>query len=167
MKPSALDDAPEPHRHWQRIVDVAYFRLLGWTQKEAAAAVGINQRTVREYESHAAWPEAVKSAGDRWHTSLAVRARGTLYQDLDPKRARGDLALKVLERLDMRLAPPNQRYQHSGVDGGPIETKQVHVYIPDNRRNPNERFGNGGSPSGDQAPLLTPGGGGVGENSPS
>lgn len=38
--------------------------------------MGIDQRTVREYESHAAWREAVKTAGDRWHTSLVVRARG-------------------------------------------------------------------------------------------
>lgn len=50
MKGSALNDGPKPHRNWQRSVDLAYFRLLGWTQKEAAAAVGIDQRTIREYE---------------------------------------------------------------------------------------------------------------------
>ena len=125
MKGSASNDDPKPHRNWQRLVDVAYFRLLGWTQREAAGAVGIDPRTVREYQNHAAWPEAVEAAGGRWHVDLAVRARGSLYKALDPKDPKGDLALKVIERIDERLAPPKIAHELFGKGGKAIEITHV------------------------------------------
>lgn len=125
MKGSASSDGPKPHRNWDKIVSVAYFRLLGWTQKEAAASARVAERTVREYESHDAWPAAVEEARDRWHVGLEVRARGSLFNALNPGEARGDLALKVLERIDERLAPPKIAHELFGKGGGAIEITTV------------------------------------------
>ena len=131
MKLSVSGTTQKRPRHWDNLVSVAYFRMCGLTQKEAARAVGVSERTIRNYEAHPSFCEAKNEARNRWFVSLGLRARAALFSALGEK-GKGDLGLKVLERLDPRLAPPNQRYEHSGLDGSPIE--RVHVYIPDNGR---------------------------------
>ena len=45
-------------------------------------------------------------------------------------------AVKMLERIDRKLAQPKQLHELAGDGGGPIENHHVHLYIPDNGRNP-------------------------------
>ena len=152
MKLSVSGTTQERPRHWDNRVSAAYFRMCGFTQREAAEAAGVSERTIRNYEAHPSFCEAKNEARNRWFVSLDVRARAALFNGLGEK-GKGDLGLKVLERLDPRLAPPNQRYEHSGVDGSPIDTKRVHVYIPENGRdrvstgNSNRAPGEAGSAS--------------------
>ena len=92
----------------------------------------IGIRTLRRYELSDWWPRACGEAVGRWMQQLEIEARTTVMTAV----REGDVvtAMKVLERMDKRLAPPRQQHEHTGFDGGPIETKHVHVYIPDTGR---------------------------------
>ena len=72
---------------------------------------------MRQYESHSAWPAALQTAGNRWRVELEVRARAALFRDLN-NDGRGVLALRVLERIDERLAPAKLRHELFGKGGG-------------------------------------------------
>ncbi len=124
MKLSALGTAQKRPRNWDKRVSAAYFRMCGFTQKEAARAAGLSERTIRNYETHPSFFDAKEEARNRWFVSLDVRARGALFDGLGEK-GKGELGLRVLERLDQRLAPPNQRYERTGKGGKPIEITHV------------------------------------------
>jgi hypothetical protein len=80
--------------------------------KQAAQAVGRSPRRAREWESDAVWWErAREEARRRWLRETADLARQSLHKAL--QGTDGDLALKVLERLDSDLAPPTQRVKMS------------------------------------------------------
>jgi hypothetical protein len=85
--------------------------MLGATQKAAGAAVGRSERTVQAWEADTMrWTRAREEARRRWLGDLTDAARQTV---LDTIRAGdGDLAMKVLERVDTDLAPPAQRLHH-------------------------------------------------------
>jgi hypothetical protein len=104
--------SPRPP-YWEKVVLAAYLRALGGTQTAAGAAVGRSVRTIRVWESDAAlWREATEEARQRWLgevTALARRQLLTAMADAD-----GDLALRLLERLDAELAPPAHRLKHEG-----------------------------------------------------
>jgi hypothetical protein len=124
-------DVPQPklHAHWDKLVSAAYLRMLGATQKEAATAVGRTDRAIRGWESDTeTWAAARAEARDRWLTDLTDRARGTLLASLK-NEANGDLALKVLERVDDALLPPKQKLEHGGEGGGPIEVRVVRTIV--------------------------------------
>ena len=55
-------------------------------------------------------PLAREEARQRWLVDLTDASRKTLLDSI--RAGGGDLALKVLERLDRDLAPPAQRLQH-------------------------------------------------------
>jgi hypothetical protein len=93
--------------------------MIGHTQAEAAVAAGRNERTIREWEAdRELWAAARSAADERWLADTLDKARQTV------NRAAGripDLAFKLLERTDPRLAPPKQKHEHGGEGGGPIE----------------------------------------------
>src|SRR5436853_604320 len=110
MKPAADSGL---HRHWEKVVLSAYYRLLGSSQTAAGAAVGRSQRTIRVWENEAAlWTRATEEARRRWLGEISSLARRQLLKGL--MDADADLALKVIERLDPDLAPPSQRLRHEG-----------------------------------------------------
>lgn len=120
-KPSAAQKNASLHAHWDKLVSAAYLRMLGATQDEAATAVGRTDRTIREWESDAElWAQARAEARTRWLSDLSDKARKRLLESLD-KPENGDLALKVLERMDDALLPAKQRAEHTGEGGGPVE----------------------------------------------
>ena len=84
-------------------LSVAYLRVIGSTQVDAAKAAGVDPRTVGRWESCSWWPEIVAEASRRWLSGLEARARQVLYDGMDPI-----LALKVLERRLPELAPATQ-----------------------------------------------------------
>jgi len=90
---------------------VAYLRMMGLTQAQAGAAVGRAERTVREWEGDpGTWTQAREAARRRWLGELTDISRKILLETI--KNGAGDLALKVLERVDGDLAPPTQRLHH-------------------------------------------------------
>ena len=92
-------------RDWDKAVNVAYLRLIGLTQKKAAKAAMIGERTLRRYELSDWWPQACGEAVGRWMQQLEIEARTTVMTAV----REGDVttAMKVLERLDKRLARPS------------------------------------------------------------
>ena len=92
----------ERPRDWQKATAVAYLRLVGLTQIDAAKGAGIGERTLRRYEVSPWWPEACAEAVGRWMQQLEIECRITLLASI--KNGDAVAALKVLERLDRRLA---------------------------------------------------------------
>ena len=106
-------DAGKP-RNWAKAVEAAYLRLVMPTQKEAAKAAGLGVRTLRRYELSDWWPRACAESVDRWTQQLEIECRTAVMALV--KRGDGVTVVKMLERLDKRLAPPRQSHgiEHSG-----------------------------------------------------
>jgi hypothetical protein len=106
------DGTPRP-AFWEKLVLASYYRLLGSTQREAGAAVGRSERTIRVWEAdRGLWTRASDEAKHRWLGEVSALARRQLLKAM--MTAEGDLALKVLERVEEALAPPSQRVKHEG-----------------------------------------------------
>ena len=108
-----LDAVGKP-RNWDKAVSVAYLRLIGQSQADAAKAAGLGERTLRRYELSEWWPDACAEAVERWMQQLAIDCRSTILAAVKD----GDVqtSVKMLERIDGRLAPPRQTHgiEHSG-----------------------------------------------------
>ena len=113
-------DVVEKPRDWDKAVSVAYLRLIGQTQENAAKGAGIGERTLRRYELSDWWPDACAEAVERWMQQLAIECRTTILAAVKD----GDVqtAVKMLERIDRRLAPPRQTHgiEHSGEVTTPV-----------------------------------------------
>ena len=112
---------------WDKAVSVAYLRLRNDSQKDAAKAAGIGQRTVRRWENSEWWPKACFEASSRWLHGLLYVSQQTLYAAISGKSTKGDanLALKVAERRIPELAPPKIAHELFGKGGGAIEITTV------------------------------------------
>jgi hypothetical protein len=108
--------------------------MMGASQADAAASVGRNGRTIREWEADVEWWRVAREeARDLWMNDAEDAARQAVLRSM--KLGNADMGLRVLERIERRLAPPKQKLEHTGKDGGPIQTEAtVNVYIPDNQR---------------------------------
>lgn len=128
-KSSADAELDNPHAHWDKLVSAAYLRMLGATQDDAATQVGRTARTVRMWEADKElWTQARDEARSRWLTDLTDSARRRLLDSME-KPENGDLALKVLERMDDALRPAKQRSEVSGADGAPIEVRVTRTIV--------------------------------------
>lgn len=109
-----------PAGNWEARVHAAYCRMCGKTQEETAQRVGFTARTIRNWEAADSWSDACDEARDRWMQDLIVEARSAVLQAVK----NGDMirGLQILERVDDELAPPAHQVEHSGPEGGPIET---------------------------------------------
>ena len=107
-------DAVGKPQNWDKAVSVSYLRLIGLTQKKAAKAAGMGERPLGRFELSEWWPDACGEAVDRWMQQLAIECRTTIMAAVKA----GDVvtAVKMLERIDNRLAPPRQSHgiEHSG-----------------------------------------------------
>ena len=112
-----LDIVTKPH-DWDKAVSVAYLRLLGLSQKKAAKGAGIGERTLARWELSEWWPDACAEAVDRWMQQLEIECRSTIMAAV--KAGDVQTAVKMLERIDKRLAPP--RYSHGIEHSGRIDT---------------------------------------------
>ncbi len=99
------NDPVRAPRNREVAVSVAYLRLQGATQAEAAGATNVDPRTVVRWESCSWWPEVQREASARWLEGLAAAARRGLGAAVSEN---GALALRVLERLEPALAPPRK-----------------------------------------------------------
>ena len=117
-----------PHS-WDKAVSAAYLRLWGLSQERAAKGAGIGERTIQRYEISEWWPKACEEAVDRWMQQLEIECRTTIMAAI---RA-GDVqtAVKMLERIDERLAPPKIAHEIFGKRGGAIEITSVEHNVAD------------------------------------
>ena len=137
----------------EKALSVAYLRILGGTQKEAAEAAGCSERSVRGWEAADWWPEIQVEAESRWLPGLIAKARGTLLNDMD-----GPLALKVLERLLPELAPAKHHVEHGGsIETGVAKLSDEELVTTVNRLTALARASANGSEDG--VPLTVEGGG--------
>ena len=108
-----LDIGKRP-QNWDKAVSTAYLRLLGLSQTKAAKGAGIGERTLARWELSEWWRDACREAADRWMQQLAIECRTTIMAAVKA----GDVvtAVKMVERLDERLAPPRLSHgvEHSG-----------------------------------------------------
>lgn len=101
-----MSDVTIAPRDRDQALSCAYLRHLGASQEEASKATGISARTLSRWESCSWWRDVQREAADRWLAGLAARARRGLERAVEED---GRLALSVLERLDVALAPPKPR----------------------------------------------------------
>jgi hypothetical protein len=111
MKPAGFPQGTPAPRSFEKQVAAAYLRMLGATQKAAGVAVGRSERTLQAWEADTlTWERARAAARRRWLGELMDASRKTLLETI--RAGDGDLAMKVLERVDGALVPPTQRLQH-------------------------------------------------------
>jgi hypothetical protein len=127
---AAASHTPERRpAHWDKRVSAAYLRIMGQTQAEAARAVGRSERTIREWEADREWwSRARDEARDRWMADAEDASRRAVLRGLE--MGNSELGKWMLERVDPRLAPPKQKLEHTGKDGGPIETRSELAGLP-------------------------------------
>lgn len=115
-------------KQWDKMVSAAYLRILGRTQKETAESVGRSERTIRDWESldKDRWNEARREAESRWLQDATDASRRSVLRGVERNP---DMGFRFLERVDPALAPPKQKLEHSGEDGGPIEVAVTHRVI--------------------------------------
>jgi len=118
---------PEPGpQDRDKAISVAYLRLTGALQTEAAEAVGVHHDTIGRWEKADWWPEIVAEASKRWLSGLEAKARLVLQAGMD-----ASIALKILERRLPELAPATQRTDLTSA-GQPIPTSvRVILVKPD------------------------------------
>lgn len=109
-----------------RALSVAYLRLTGSSQEEAATAAGVGERTVARWETCSWWPGFLDEAGDRWLAGVKARARKALIRILDASDPDPATVRFSLERLLPGFEPPKVKAELSGVDGDAI-AMQVEV----------------------------------------
>lgn len=120
--------------HWDKLVSAAYLRIMGATQNETAKGVGRSLRTIQLWEAQKElWQAARAEARDRWLSDVVDASRSTVLKAV--RSGNAELGFTIIERVDDELAPPRQRHEHTGEDGGPMEvtvTRRV-VASPKNR----------------------------------
>ncbi len=108
----------------EKAISVAYLRLTGSLQTEAAEAVGIHHDTIGRWEKADWWPEIVLEASQRWLAGLAVNARESLMKLTDPKAPEPTTVRFVAERIVQGLEPPTTRTDVT-TDGKPLDSLTI------------------------------------------
>lgn len=85
--------------HWQEHVKAAAMREIGLTQRETATIVGVTERTIRNWEKHPSWREAVSAArrDTPWLIDVVEVARRTVLRAI--AQGNVELAWQVLEPM--------------------------------------------------------------------
>jgi hypothetical protein len=122
-------EAKQRPRHWDKMVLAAYLRIMGRTQKEAAEAAGRSERTIQAWEASELWREAEQEAEeDTFLRSLKHASMRAVLQNVEDGNPM--LGWDALQRLIPQLAP-KQRLEHTGKNGGPIQTETRLAEVPD------------------------------------
>ena len=111
-KPAQEKATVNKPRNWEAAILCAYFYLRGYAQEKCAEEAGVGARTIKRWIKSDWWPDALDEARERWFSGLEVGARRTLGKAMDAED-QPDLALRVLERMDHKLAPPKQQIELS------------------------------------------------------
>ena len=114
---AAVEDVVQKPQDWEMVISVAYLRLTGSTQEQAALGAGCGERTIREWETCSWWPEAEAEANRRWLRGMDARARDAINRAFGDPDQYAQTARWWGERRIAELAPPKQRTEHSGKVG--------------------------------------------------
>jgi len=110
------NETPQNFDQW---VGAAFLRVVGITQVETAAFIGVSDRTLRRREARPEWSQAVKEAGGRWLKDLDGRVRRVMEEtvarlpgDLQAgKREAYNFVKWYAERRFPEFAPPAKKLQ--------------------------------------------------------
>lgn len=106
-------------KYWPNMVQAAVVRLIDGTQEEAAVAADRSVRTIRDWETKSEWwSEALREAESHWLLNVK---RASMRSVLKAAGRNAEMGLKILERTMPELAPPKQKMEHTGKDGGPLQ----------------------------------------------
>ena len=100
---------------WSKAVDVASYRLLGYTQQEVAAKVGIAAGTISRWENSDWWHIAMAEASNDEIRRMSARALGVIDEKLE--EGCGTTARWFLERTNASLSKKGGN-THAMQDGG-------------------------------------------------
>lgn len=115
-------------RNWDKAVNLAYLRMVGYprmTQETAAKRAGVSVRTLRDWENAPFWAAAKAEARDRWfNDGDAAAMQGILDGMTDPNES-AQMSRWWAERHIPELAPPKQKSEITGANGGPIAVQDL------------------------------------------
>lgn len=96
-------------QNWPRTVRAAGYIYLGFTQKQAANAAGVSERSIRDWKKCSWWADAIDEfrAGPLYE-ELQQIAMLRLFQAMAKEKDTAT-AKWLLERADPRLSPPVQK----------------------------------------------------------
>ena len=83
----------------QKALNAARLRLMGATQAEAGAAVGVSERTIRAWESDSEWSGVTSEARSKYLAGLAAKTRRALLESLDDPQSRAATARFLAPRV--------------------------------------------------------------------
>lgn len=114
---------------WEKAVAVAWCFVLGRLAKDAAAATGVSESTIRNWLKSPWWPEAYAEARAKVPIHLEQRSLGVISDGLDLR----DLttARWVAERVVPELAPPTVRTDHTSGGQQLPSTIQIVLVTPE------------------------------------
>lgn len=104
---AGLPGAAERPKNAPDMVRYALVRMMLPTQKDAAKAARISERTARRMENHPWWPSAIQEARNNWYVDAEVVSRRAFFQQVDA--GDGALGLRLLQRLDPQLRQATAR----------------------------------------------------------
>ena len=101
-------------RNLEKLARAAELKLLGSSQKEIAKALGVSDRTLRNWEGWEEWDDALTQARKGFAGRLAAKTRKVLMDSLDdPAQAAQTarfLAPKLLPELQTSEGKPQREY---------------------------------------------------------
>lgn len=104
--------------NWEKRVSAAYLLTQGYTKEQTAVQVGCSERVLYDWKNHHMWPDALAEARARWLQGVDLEAMAAIG---DLVRGRNDKVVMWFgDRRIPELAPPKQRTEVSGPDGGPV-----------------------------------------------
>lgn len=138
------DPIENPHDR-DKALSVAYLRMIGLTQVDAAKSAGVGERTIRDWEKCSWWPEVQAEARHRWLNDLMDASRATLLKSI--KAGGFTEALTILERMDPDFRPAPQEHR-IGILGmiqtlPPEEVRRLQALPIEERRNQLKLLTNG------------------------
>ena len=113
-------------RNRDKALRAAYFRLIGYSLRDAASSANIGTRTLERYESCSWWQDLLAEADRKYLSELTAKSRQSLLKGVEKDSS---LALRVVERLIPELAPPAQRMNVDATIG--VETSDARSKLED------------------------------------
>lgn len=94
---------------WDKIVSVAYQVSLGATREDAAKVVGVDRRTIYNWERSPFWDKAMTEAHRRWCSGIVSSTKNAIAEALGDPQEYAGMARFVAERMISELRAPKQR----------------------------------------------------------
>ncbi|OFW58431.1 MAG: hypothetical protein A2Y75_01600 [Candidatus Solincola sediminis] len=94
---------------WDKIVSAAYQISLGAKREDAANIVGVDRRTLYNWERGPFWEKALAEAHRRWCSGIISSTKNAIAEALGDPQEYAGMARFVAERMIVELRAPKQR----------------------------------------------------------